>query len=217
MDKSLIRNAATVILVREQGSEPSILMGQRGSNAAFMPDKFVFPGGAVDDSDSILVNFNDLPEVCRKRLESDTSTEIAQALFGAAIRETWEETGLTIGRPNSELALTGFAPGWEPDASKMTYVFRAITPPGRPRRFDARFFLIQADSLDIDLDNFSQADDELRHLSWVSLEEASKLDLPFITEVVLAELKALIGREGPPETVPFFDNSTQQSRFIRIP
>ncbi len=216
MDKSIIRNASTVILVREDGSEPSVLMGQRGSNAAFMPDKFVFPGGAVEESDSILVNFDDLPDVCRKRLESDTSTETAQALFGAAIRETWEETGLTIGRPNPELTLEGFAPGWEPDPSKMAYVFRAITPPGRTRRFDARFFLIQADSLDIDLDDFSQADDELRHLSWVSLEETSKLDLPFITEVVLAELKSLIGHEGSPQTVPFFDNSTDQSRFLRI-
>ena len=50
-DKTKIRNAATVIVVRNKQDNPSVLMGQRGMNAAFMPSKFVFPGGAVDDQD----------------------------------------------------------------------------------------------------------------------------------------------------------------------
>ena len=48
-DKTKIRNAATVIVVRNKHDKPSVLMGQRGVDAAFMPSKFVFPGGAVDD------------------------------------------------------------------------------------------------------------------------------------------------------------------------
>ena len=50
-DKTKIRNAATVIVVRNKHDNPSVLMGQRGVNASFMPSKFVFPGGAVDDQD----------------------------------------------------------------------------------------------------------------------------------------------------------------------
>ena len=73
-------------------------------------------------------------------------------------------------------------------------VFRAITPPGRPRRFDARFFMIDANAIASDLDDFSAACDELSHLSWIPLDEVRKFDLPFITEVVLAEVK----RHGDP-------------------
>ena len=46
-DKTAIRNAATVILLRDRLENPRVLMGQRGAKAAFMPNKFVFPGGAV--------------------------------------------------------------------------------------------------------------------------------------------------------------------------
>ncbi|MFP4406139.1 MAG: DNA mismatch repair protein MutT, partial [Rhodosalinus sp.] len=47
-DKSRVRDAATVIVLRDRDTRPRILMGQRGSAAAFMPNKVVFPGGAVD-------------------------------------------------------------------------------------------------------------------------------------------------------------------------
>ena len=69
-----------------------------------------------------------------------------------------------------------------PDASALQFVFRAITPPGRPRRFDARFFLIDAEALHGDIDDFSNASDELSHLQWIALEDVRKFDLPFITE-----------------------------------
>ncbi len=98
----------------------------------------------------------------------------------------------------------------------MRYVFRAITPPGRPRRFDARFFLVDAASVAGDLDDFSKASDELSHLHWVRLAEARDLDLPFITEVVLAEISALVDQTEPPASVPFFDNFGPKSQFLRL-
>ena len=52
VDKTAIRNAATVIVLRDRHDRPAILMGQRGAKAAFMPNKFVFPGGAVDPDDA---------------------------------------------------------------------------------------------------------------------------------------------------------------------
>ncbi|MBF9045472.1 DNA mismatch repair protein MutT, partial [Rhodobacterales bacterium HKCCE4037] len=107
------------------------------------------------------------------------------------------------------------ATGHLPDASALEYVFRAITPPGRPRRFDARFFLVDAEALASDPDDFSGAEDELNHLQWVALDAVRSFDMPFITEVVLAELAARVeGRSVP--GVPFFDNSTSESRFRRL-
>ena len=111
--------------------------------------------------------------------------------------------------------------GLAPDASALIYMFRAITPPGRTRRFDARFLLLDAEMLHGDRHDFSNACDELSHLHWVPLTEARALDLPFITEVVLAELTGLIrmAGDGPllqPQSVPFFDNRDASPRFARI-
>jgi hypothetical protein len=99
---------------------------------------------------------------------------------------------------------TFFAAGHRPNAEALRFVFRAITPPGRPRRFDARFFVADAGALAGDPDDFSGACDELSHLSWLTLAEARGLDLPFITEVVLAEIEARLRAPDTPRPVPFF-------------
>ena len=118
--------------------------------------------------------------------------------------------------------MTGYAEaGLMPDASGLHYVFRAITPAGRPRRFDARFFLADARHVQGDPDDFSRACDELSHLHWVPMAEARRLELPFITEVVLAECAAMVAAAGdgplrPPASVPFFDNREARSRFVQI-
>jgi 8-oxo-dGTP pyrophosphatase MutT (NUDIX family) len=105
--------------------------------------------------------------------------------------------------------------GQRPDPAPLSYIFRAVTPPGRTRRFDARFFLADAARLQGDPDDFSAACDELSHLHWIGLTAARGLDLPFITEVVLAEAAALLQGEIAPG-VPFFDNSGPVSTFRRI-
>ena len=148
---------------------------------------------------------------------------LVYAIAAAALRELAEETGLMVGGPGHaavnwpEYRQAGLVP----DASALIYVFRAITPPGRPRRFDARFFMIDAEHLHGDRNDFSRASDELSHLHWVALGEARRLNLPFITEVVLAEVQALVAAagDGPlraPESVPFFDNEGPTPGFRRI-
>ncbi len=103
---------------------------------------------------------------------------------------------------------SGFAArGLLPDAGALRFIFRAITPPGRTRRFDARFFLAEAEALAADCDDFSAASDELGHLHWLPLAETGRLDLPFITEIVLAEVAHHLAHPGPIPPVPFFDNS----------
>ena len=133
-------------------------MGQRGSKAAFMPNKFVFPGGAVDADDSAIPLAKPLVQTCHARLLEDNSGPSPETLAVAAIRELWEETGLILGAPeewqDAPKDWSGFAKaGFRPSAEKMYFFFRAITPPGPPRRFDARFFLVDADQLAGDLDD----------------------------------------------------------------
>ena len=103
-----------------------------------------------------------------------------------------------------------------PDASALQFVFRALTPPGRPRRFDARFFLVDAEDIASDPDNFDAACDELSHLQWVPLSRARSFDMPFITEVVLAEVAARARDTNPPASVPFFKNNDEESPFLRL-
>lgn len=219
-----IRDAATVLLIRrdQTGGGPSILMGQRGAGAIFMPNKFVFPGGALDAADASVGLASPLGTTCAMRLALDAPTGLAAPLAVAAIRELWEETGLVLGTPGPWSGTVpedwqGFAAtGHLPAAAPLSFVFRAITPPGRPRRFDARFFLADAAHVMGDPDDFSRASDELSHLHWVPLAEARKLNLPFITEVVLGEVAALAENGGPPDSVPFFDNSGDTPRFRRL-
>lgn len=218
--KDAIRDAATVIVLRQDGPAPSVLMGQRGDKAAFMPSKFVFPGGSVDASDAAVAALHPLPDPLATALAARAHADLGPALAMAAIRELWEETGLRLTRPG---AWTAPAPGpWAalaaagevPAPDALSLIFRAITPPGRPRRFDARFFLVPAEALADDPDDFSRADGELAFLHWVPVADARALDLPFITEVVLAEVQARL--TGAHQAgVPFFHHAAAKS-FIEM-
>ncbi len=187
-----------------------------------MPNKFVFPGGAVDPADGEVPLATVLPDLCFERLGEQSEPGVQHALAAAAIRELWEETGLVLGQMG---AWPGNVPddwqsfstlGYLPTAAALQFVFRAVTPPGRPRRFDARFFLVDAEALQGDLDDFSHASDELSHLQWVQLDRARDLDLPFITEVVLAEIAARITSSEPPSSVPFYKNDEEANLFLRL-
>lgn len=223
-DKSrILRDAATVVLIRDARSDdPRVLMGQRGANAAFMPNKFVFPGGAVDPGDGAVPVLGAGAEPTRSRLAEEGDPALVPALLVAAIRELWEETGQILGAPGAWPAPVpqdwrGFAEtGLLPSAEGLSFIFRAVTPPGRPRRFDARFFLADAARLATDPDDFSRASEELSHLRWVPLSDLKRLDLPFITQVVLAETAARLPDLGPPETVPFFRNRDEELHFQRL-
>jgi len=135
-----IRDAASVVLLRDAGGDAKVLMGQRGKAAAFMPNKYVFPGGAVDlsDGDVELADYPDADSMSRLGLRSVEGLE--HALVASAIREVWEETGLRFGVPGAPPAQTDpdwdgfYATGLVPSAKGFHYFFRAITPPMRPRR-----------------------------------------------------------------------------------
>lgn len=223
-DAPQVRDAATIILVRRTGPAPQVLMGQRGNTAAFMPDKFVFPGGAVDPDDFAMLGDIPAGPETRKRLAVDTPPELVDALPRAAVRELWEETGLMLGRPDPAAAGRRVPAAWQgffeeglvPNGAALRFVFRAITPPGRPRRFDARFFLAEASDVAGRDDDFGKAGDELRHLQWLDLAAARGLALPFITEVVLGEIEALLESGALDRPVPFFHQSVSGPRFTAL-
>lgn len=212
-----IRDAATIVLLRQTDAGPSVLMGQRGANAAFMASKFVFPGGAVDPDDGQIPQAAALEQETRSRL-AHASTASPEAVAHAAIRELWEEAGLALGTAAAPLEgvpadWTRFYGQYRPAGDKLRFFFRAVTPQGRPRRFDARFFLCPATAVAGDLDDFSAADDELSHLQWVPLARTRELALPFVTELVLSEVAALGPNLDAPPSVPFFRQGVQGPRF----
>ena len=195
------RDAATLILVRRDGERPRILMGQRHEGHAFMPNKYVFPGGRLDPADTRAKPARDLhAEVLGKlmqRMGARASAARARGLAVAALRETFEETGLLVGRRRPDEA---------PDLSGLVFFARAITPPGRTRRFDSRFFVADAAHVD-NLDApHHDGSGELLTLSWFTLEETLGLDLPSITKDILRRLQPFLDRgllPGPDCSVSF--------------
>jgi 8-oxo-dGTP pyrophosphatase MutT (NUDIX family) len=220
-DPAQIRDAASVVLVRRSAGAPQILMGQRGAAAVFMPDKFVFPGGAVDAEDMAFSPGTPLDPASARRLAIDAAPGHGAALAYAAIRELWEETGLRLAAVDAAMAARAapgawqgfFAAGLRPRTEALRFFFRAVTPPGRPRRFDARFFLAEAAALEGADEDFSGACGELLHLQWLDIATARRLSLPFITEVVLAEIEVLLEGDAADRPVPFFHHSAEGAGF----
>lgn len=217
------RDAATLVLIRDSASGPRVLMGQRGKGASFMPSKFVFPGGALDAADRAMAGAFPVRPDCARRLSARADAAIAPAALAlAAIRETWEETGLALGAPDPDAAAAAaatahedwrafFEAGLTPATEGLEFIFRAVTPPTRSKRFDARFFLATADLVAGDPDDLSRASGELSHLSWLTLAEARALDLPFVTEVVLAEVEERLKAPDAPRPAPFFHHDGERS------
>ncbi len=190
------RDAATLILVDAGSGEPRILMGKRRMDVVFMPGKYVFPGGRVDDADRHVETPDDLDPGDLGKLLHDMkdgpSAERARALALAAIRETHEESGILIGQAvatpvetKAENWRAFFAEGVVPRIGSLRFFARAITPPGRPRRYDTRFFFAETSAIARRTDT---RDGELSGLHWLSISEARNFDLPSITRVIIEDL-----------------------------
>lgn len=208
------RDAATLVLVREDADAPRLLMGQRSDGHVFMPGKFVFPGGRLDRADHRIRPTHTLRPEVLSRLTHGCSPARAQALALAAVRETFEETGLLVGervarpaRSRSPIWSRYLAAGVAPTLADFDFIARAITPPGSPRRFDARFFMASADLIQGDLHEDLAGDGELLDLHWVRVDAAQALDLPEVTHMVIDEVAkrlALPPAERPRMRTPFY-------------
>lgn len=188
------RNAATLILVRQGGTGPEILMGRRARGHDFMPGKWVFPGGRVDRGDFNAPAATDLePDVEAKlQLTAPRRPTLPRALAMAAIRETWEEVGLMLARPAPVRPAVGpwrafVEAGALPDLSALQFIARAITPPMIGKRFDARFFM--ADALRLLSQERAPGCGELDEIAWIPVAETHGFDLPNVTRFIVSELE----------------------------
>ena len=197
------KDAATLILTRG-GAKPEVLMGRRAPGHVFMASKWVFPGGRIERSDFTAAAAGELSDDVARRLEAEAPARRARAIALAAVRETFEETGLILGRAAPPATVAGpwrayRQEGALPDLSALSYIARAITPPGRSRRFDARFFMAPAQALLTPEPTAGCG--ELDEIAWLPLDDARALDLPAITRFVLEELAQRL--EQPDRPLPF--------------
>jgi 8-oxo-dGTP pyrophosphatase MutT (NUDIX family) len=165
------KHAASLIVLRHQNNEPHMLMGMRGAKHRFMPNRLVFPGGRVDRADLTAPFATPLPQATERALRKKTNAKLAYALAAAAARELREETGLTLGNP--------------PHLDGLHYLARAVTPPGGPIRFNARFLVIEERHVTGELGG----DGELDGLRFYGMTEALALELALPTRRVLERLK----------------------------
>jgi 8-oxo-dGTP pyrophosphatase MutT (NUDIX family) len=164
------RHAASLIVYRRAGDDVMMLMGMRGAKHRFMPNRLVFPGGAVDRADLSAPCATPLSIQTEYLLRKNANERLAHGLGIAAARELHEETGLSLGVP--------------PRLDVLHVLARAVTPPPSPIRFNARFFAVDAQYVSGDLGG----DGELENLRYYPMHEANALDLAMPTRRVLERL-----------------------------
>jgi 8-oxo-dGTP pyrophosphatase MutT (NUDIX family) len=218
------RDSATLILIDRTEKVPRVLLGRRHERHRFLPGKFVFPGGRIESADRMMASAATLDDSYVARLMRRVkrpSAAKAAAFALAAVRETYEETGLMLGVPAHGL-MTVPTGSWEPfakagivpDLSAVHFVARAITPPKRPLRFDSRFFTAEVSAIARREDGFVGPDKELVELVWLPITEARQLDMPGITAVVLEELQDRIAADmSLDHPVPLY--RMLHKRFVR--
>lgn len=227
-DSARILDAASVLLIDDGDAEPRLLMGLRRADHVFLPNKWVFPGGRLEASDGTVVTASPLNGSCRAALERGYAgakeASFAPSIAVAAVRELFEETGFALAETISPLnpsppaaTIEAFAQrGLIPSLAPLRYVARAITPPGRPRRYDTHFFMASRHHA---IEGAGPSDGEFSSIAWLPMPEARTLDLPTITRRILADLESLLAArdasdKGP---VPFYYQDGDVYRRDLIP
>jgi 8-oxo-dGTP pyrophosphatase MutT (NUDIX family) len=150
-----VRDAATVVLLRDSPDGLEVWLLTRVTQMAFAGGMAVFPGGRVDTADTALPFAAGAEQRTATRL--GCSIDEARALLGAAVRETFEETGVLLSVPSADLsgARTDVEAGrvsfgdlmrtndLSVDSEALHLWGRWVTPVGEVRRYDTRFFVAQ--------------------------------------------------------------------------
>jgi len=172
------RHAASLVVYRGDADAVSMLMGMRGAKHRFMPNRLVFPGGAVDRADLDAPSATPLAPHTEHLLRKNANARLAHGLGIAAARELHEETGLSLGAP--------------PHLHVLHLLARAVTPPPSPIRFNARFFVVDARHVTGTLGG----DGELEGLRFYAMQEALALDLAMPTRRVLERLRLWLAMDA---------------------
>src|SRR5271168_1198138 len=197
------RDAASLILLRGKGENLEVLAGRRPMHVKFMPGVHVFPGGAIDPPDRIAWSVETGSEASGVRL--------ARAAR-AALRETWEEVGVLVGRPagshsappaTRQIERAYRERGIVAAMDLLTYVGRAITPSHSSRRFNTRFFL--SDGANVFGEPASS--EELEDVRWYRVGQHPLESFRDVTRFMLARAIAFQG--GSPLAAPPFKSMAQ--------
>ncbi len=183
------RDAATLILLRGEREGLEVLVGRRSARAKFMPGVYVFPGGGIEAPDAVPWSVELGSEALAPKLRRGAR---------AALRETWEEVGVLVGRAAAAADVAAEAPierayracGIAAAIDRLTYVGRAITPSHSARRFNTRFFLGDGE----DVFGEPRASEELEDAGWRRIEPGLLEGFRDVTRFMLA--RALELREG---------------------
>ena len=209
-----LRDAACVVLMDRSGAEPVFLLGRRRASQVFLPNMWVFPGGRVDDADH---------DYARALQAASAPRSIGPLAFAvAAIRELYEEAGIALGEPS--LSADRDLPSWgvfsamglTPSLGWLKPLARAITPPGRPRRFDTWFFIADRSHV---LDVAVEPDGELLDLGWFTISEMRGLDLPVITRKIVDDVASHLeglGTAAAGDHIPFYYQDVDVYRRVLI-
>jgi len=197
------RDAAGLVLLRRQGKHREVLLGRRRATARFLPGVYVYPGGRLDLEDRLASGFDERFAELPQGLDRATQ-RLAPALLRAAVRETYEESGLLLGRPGKTSGTPGSAPIWQayreagltPAFEAARLFVRAVTPTYSRIRFHTRFFIMDATGLAVG----EIRDSELEDVGWVPLPEARKLPMVDVTDFVLGHAE----KEAPEPQAPLF-------------
>jgi 8-oxo-dGTP pyrophosphatase MutT (NUDIX family) len=200
-------DAAGLVLIRDRGRGPELLVGRRHSRVPFLPDIYVFPGGRIDAADRAASGFHErLHPLVEAQLRRARGGRSGATFARAAIRETFEETGLLVGvataAPRQGLGSGVWhafaAAGTAPAFHALDFVCRAITPSYSKRRYDTRFFLADGELAGGDLGGSG----ELLDLGWRTLPELRGLGLVDVTQFVLREALRRWRAKLPPGAEP---------------
>jgi 8-oxo-dGTP pyrophosphatase MutT (NUDIX family) len=202
------RDAASLILLRGTGRDLEVLAGRRPMHVRFMPGVYVFPGGAVDAEDR---------RPWQTEIDIDSLPPRLLRCARAALRETWEETGVFFGHPgDASKTLRSASPVAEAYAEagvvaafdRLRYVGRAITPARVFRRFNTRFFL--GDGADVVGE--PRQTDELEDVRWHPIGRAPLDALRDVSQFMLERAIAL--RHGDLSPPPLFYTVGSKRRII---
>ena len=211
------KNAATVMIIRRDAAKPRVLMGRRHGGHSFMPDRWVFPGGRIDRADYRAPSATDMKPEVAALFDAYLPAGRGRALALAAVRETWEETGLLLAhrapvRPAAGPWRDFTAQGALADLAALDVIARAITPPAVGKRFDTWFLLADAERL-MSLDRQPDCG-ELEEIAWVDFDEAQALPLPSVTRMMLKEAVLRMDDPGRPKPFLRFQSGAMRPRQL---
>ena len=207
------RDAATVALLRDSAAGPQVYLLRRVRAMAFAGGMHVFPGGSVDPADAEGAAGPGGwagPPSADFAAALGCDEPLARALVHAAVRETFEESGVLLAGPSADAVIGDVSTDeWEAERSALEareqslsellarrgLLLRAdllrplahwVTPEAEPKRFDTRFFLARVPAGQVCREAGGEADERM----WVRPQDALDRGLGMLppTAAVLADL-----------------------------